>query len=147
MFDYQYKTWNLRKIAEKQKGYVEDIEKIARENTDFRRVLFTSKHNQLVVMSLKPEEDIGNEVHKVDQFFRIEEGSGEVVIEGNKQSIKPGSVMVIPAGVHHNIINTSNDFLKLYTIYSPPNHRLDTLHKTKDEALADKEHFDGKTNV
>ena len=127
------------------KGYVQDIEAIAVENDEFRRVLYTAKHSQLVVMALKPTEEIGAEVHKLDQFFRIEQGTGEAVLNGVRTKIKAGFAVLVPAGTNHNIINTGNVPLKLYTLYSPPNHRDGVVHHTRAEADADSEHFDGKT--
>ena len=112
------------------KGYVRSIEKAARQNATFRTVLYTAKNCQLVVMSLKPGEDIGEEVHKLDQFFRVEEGEGKAVLA---------------AGTRHNIINGPAGRMKLYTLYAPPNHRDGIVHTTKADAEADKEHFDGKT--
>ncbi len=128
------------------KGYVQDIEAIAIGNDHFRRVLYTAKHCQLVVMALKPDEDIGAEVHKLDQFFRVEAGSGEAVLDGVRTAIQAGSAVVVPAGAKHNIINTGKEPLKLYTIYSPPNHRDGVTHRTRADAEADTEHFDGKTS-
>lgn len=129
------------------KGYVTNIEKDSLENEDFRRVLYTGPNSQLVLMSLEPEEEIGMEVHTLDQFFRIEEGTGKAIIDGVEHVIEDGSAVVIPAGAQHNIINTSTDhMLKLYTIYSPADHKDQTVHHTKEEAMADSEdHFDGKT--
>lgn len=129
------------------KGYVTNIEQATKENENFRRVLYTAKHSQLVLMSLKPGEDIGEEVHdNVDQFFRIDAGEGKAIIEGEEHDIENGDAIVIPSGTKHNIINTSVDEpLKLYTIYSPPNHRDGVIHATKEEAETDDEHFDGKT--
>lgn len=127
------------------KGFVKDIEGIAVENGAFRRVLYTAKHTQLVVMALKPQEEIGAEVHKEDQFFRVEEGSGEVIIDGVRTPIKDGFAVIVPAGAKHNIINTGSAPLKLYTLYSPPHHRDGVVHATRAEAEADSEHFDGKT--
>lgn len=123
-------------------GYVTNIEEKTKSNTNFRQVLFTGKHSQLVVMALQPGEDIGMEVHpNVDQFFRVEEGSGKVVIDGEESEIKDGTAIVVPAGAEHNVINTGDEILKLYTIYSPPNHPDGTIHKDKTEALAaEKEH-------
>ncbi len=123
-------------------GYIEDIEKKTLENNNFREVLFTGKHMQLVVMSLKPGEDIGQEVHEtVDQFFRIEQGECKVVVNGKEDVLKEDMVAIVPAGVLHNLINTSNVNLKLYTIYSPPNHPDGTVHKDKAEAEEyEKEH-------
>lgn len=130
------------------KGYIVNIEKETRENNFFRKVLFTNHHSQLVLMSLKPKEEIGEEVHdNLDQFFRFEEGEGKVVIEGEEFLIEDGFAAVIPAGTKHNVINTSSETpLKLYTIYSPPNHQDGTIHKTKEEAESSEEHFDGKTS-
>ena len=127
------------------KGYLQDIESIATKNTDFRRVLYTTKQSQLVLMALKPGEEIGAEVHKSDQFFRVEEGSGEAVLDGVRTPIHAGFAVVIPGGAKHNIINTGTVPMKLYTIYSPPNHRDGVVHHTRAEAEADNEHFDDKT--
>jgi mannose-6-phosphate isomerase-like protein (cupin superfamily) len=117
-------------------GYVAHIEKKTLKNKYFRQVLFTAKNLQLVVMALKPSEDIGMEVHlKVDQFFRIEEGAGKVIINGVSKKFKAGDVIIVHQGTSHNIINTSKtDWLKLYTIYTPPNHRDGVIHKTKKDA-------------
>ena len=128
------------------KGYVQDIESVAIENGDFRRVLYTARNCQIVVMALKPKEDIGAEVHKLDQFFRVEQGHGEVVLDGVKTTIQAGYAVVVPAGAMHNIINTGTEPMKLYTIYSPPNHRDGVIHHTRADAEADTEHFDGKTS-
>jgi mannose-6-phosphate isomerase-like protein (cupin superfamily) len=129
-----------------KKGFVGNIEDISVKNDDFRHVLYTAKHSQLVVMALKPAEEIGAETHKnSDQFFRIEEGSGEAVVNGVKSAIGPGFALVVPAGALHNVINTGSAPLKLYTIYSPPIHRDGVIHHTRAEAESDKEHFDGKT--
>jgi len=127
------------------KGYVINIEEGAKENNDFRIVLYTAKNSQLVLMSLKAGEEIGMEMHTLDQFFRVEKGEGKAVIEGVEHEIKDGSAIVIPAGTNHNIINTGSQEMKLYTIYSPPNHRDGVIHSTKEIAEADDEHFDGKT--
>jgi mannose-6-phosphate isomerase-like protein (cupin superfamily) len=127
------------------KGYVQDIESIAVKNVDFRQVLYTAKNCQLVVMALKPQEGIGAEVHKLDQFFRVEEGTGEAVLNGVRTPIRAGFAVVVPAGVNHNIINTGSVPLKLYTLYAPPNHRDGVVHHTRADAEADNEHFDGKT--
>lgn len=124
-------------------GYVANIEKKSLENKYFREVLFTGPHSQLVLMSIAPGDDIGMETHKnVDQFFRIESGVGQAILDGKKYDLEDGSAVVIPAGTEHNIINKSkSEPLKVYTIYSPPNHPDDTIHKTKAEALAyEKEH-------
>jgi mannose-6-phosphate isomerase-like protein (cupin superfamily) len=128
------------------KGFVQDIEGLAVRNADFRRVLYTAKHCQLVVMALKPKEDIGSEIHELDQFFRVEEGSGEAILDGVRTAIRAGFAIVVPAGATHNIINTGNTPLKLYTLYSPPNHRDGVVHPTRADAEADSEHFDGKTS-
>ena len=127
------------------KGFVGRIEKAAQKNETFRTVLYTAKNCQLVVMSLKPGEGIGAEVHKLDQFFRVEEGEGKAVLHGIEHRIKPGLAILVPAGTRHNIINGPAGPMKLYTLYVPPNHRDGVVHATKAEAEADKEHFDGKT--
>lgn len=121
-------------------GYIINIEDRALSNKYFREVLFTGRHNQLVVMSLAPGEDIGMEIHPdVDQFIRIEAGKGRAILNGEEHDLEDGSAIVIPAGTQHNIVNRSQkEPLKLYTIYSPPEHRDGTIHKTKAEALADK---------
>ena len=108
-------------------------------------MLYTARHCQLVVMALKPREEIGAEVHKLDQFFRVEAGNGDAVLDGVKTAIGPGFAVVVPAGTNHNIINTGSVPLKLYTIYAPPNHRDGVIHHTRNDAEADVEHFDGKT--
>ncbi|OPY62455.1 MAG: Cupin domain protein [Syntrophorhabdaceae bacterium PtaU1.Bin034] len=126
------------------KGYVIDIEKATEENTFFRKVLFTAPNSQLVVMSLKPGEEIGTEVHELDQFIRIEEGNGRAVLDGVEHAIEDDWAVVIPAGTTHNIINTGSEPMKLYTIYSPPEHPEGTIHKTKEEAMAaEREHHSG----
>jgi mannose-6-phosphate isomerase-like protein (cupin superfamily) len=119
-------------------GYVTDIEEKTSSNRNFRTVLFTTSRSQLVVMNLGPKEDIGSEVHHdVDQFIRIEAGEGMAVLDGKEYALKDGSAVVIPAGVEHNIINISaKEDLRLYTIYTPPEHKDGTVHKTKAEALA-----------
>jgi mannose-6-phosphate isomerase-like protein (cupin superfamily) len=128
-------------------GFAANLEEETRKNTDFRRVLYTGKNSQLVLMSLKPGEDIGLETHgDVDQFFRFEEGSGVVEIDGTSHAVTNGSGVIVPCGAMHNVTNTSeNGSLKLYTIYSPPEHQDKVIRKTKHEALSDEEHFDGKT--
>ncbi|MGH7784893.1 MAG: cupin domain-containing protein [Candidatus Binatia bacterium] len=116
------------------------------KNKDFRRVLYTAKNSQLVLMSLRPREEIGEETHTLDQFIRVEAGDGVAILDGVKHQISDGSAVVIPAGTKHNIINASaTGELKLYTLYSPPEHRDGTIHPTKADALAHEEHFDGKT--
>ena len=127
------------------KGYVQDIESLAVRNDKFRQVLYTAKNCQLVIMSLRPQEDIGAEIHKVDQFFRVEEGSGEAVLNGVRTAIHAGFAIIVPAGTNHNIINTGSVPLKLYTIYAPPNHRDGVVHETRADAEGDKEHFNGQT--
>ncbi|NLI74501.1 MAG: cupin domain-containing protein [Euryarchaeota archaeon] len=131
-----------------KKGFMTDIEKDTLDNADFRRVLYTSKFSQLVLMSLKPGEEIGAEVHDdIDQFFRFEAGEGKVIIDDTTYPVKDGSAVIAPRGANHNVINTSKDTdLKLYTIYSPPEHQHGVIHKTKADAEADDEHFDGKTS-
>ncbi len=127
------------------KGFVQDIEGIALKNEAFRRVLYTAKNCQLVVMALEPKGEIGMEVHTLDQFFRVEEGAGEAILDGVRTAIQAGFAVLVPAGTNHNIINTGSVPLKLYTLYAPPNHRDAVVHHTRDEAEADSEHFDGKT--
>jgi mannose-6-phosphate isomerase-like protein (cupin superfamily) len=144
----EYKTGkspSKNKIGAVMKGYLQDIEGIATKNTDFRRVLYTTKQSQLVLMALKPGEEIGAEVHKSDQFFRVEEGSGEAVLDNVTTEVRAGFGVVVPGGAKHNIINTGAAPMKLYTIYSPPNHRDGVVHHTRADAEADNEHFDGKT--
>jgi mannose-6-phosphate isomerase-like protein (cupin superfamily) len=127
------------------KGYIKNIEDITVENNDFRQVLYTAKNCQLVVMALKPKEEIGMEVHKLDQFFRVEAGTGEAILNGVHTAIKAGFAVLVPAGAKHNIVNTGSVPLKLYTLYAPPNHRDGVVHKTRAAAEKDDEHFDGKT--
>ena len=127
------------------KGYVSNIEKESLENSDFRRVLYTAKNSQLVLMNLKPGEDIGEEIHTLDQFIRVEAGEGKAVLDGVEHAIADGSAVVVPAGVKHNVINTGSADMKLYTLYSPPEHQDGTIRKTKAEALSNEEHFDGRT--
>jgi mannose-6-phosphate isomerase-like protein (cupin superfamily) len=127
------------------KGFIKNIENLAVSNSDFRQVLYTAKNCQLVLMALKPKEDIGAEVHKLDQFFRVEEGSGEAVLDGLTTAINAGFAVLVPAGTKHNIINTGSIPMKLYTLYSPPNHRDGVVHHARADAEVDKEHFDGKT--
>jgi mannose-6-phosphate isomerase-like protein (cupin superfamily) len=127
-------------------GFAANLEDETRKNADFRRVLYTGKYSQLVLMCLKPKEDIGEETHDdVDQFFRFEEGEGVVVIDGVKNPVKNGSGVIVPSGAKHNVVNTSKTkALKLYTMYSPPEHQDRVVRKTKQEALAREEHYDGK---
>ncbi|MEK6875632.1 MAG: cupin domain-containing protein [Nanoarchaeota archaeon] len=129
------------------KGFVSKIEKDTLKNNNFRKVLYTSKYSQLVLMNLKPKEEIGMEVHEEnDQFFRFEKGQGKCIIDGNEYKIEDGFAVVVPAGAQHNIINTSDkEELKLYTIYSPANHKDGILRATKEEAISNEAEFDGKT--
>lgn len=128
-----------------KKGYFGNIERLTRENTDFRKVLYTAEHCQLVLMSLKPGEEIGMEVHADnDQFFRFEQGTGKVIINETEYVVSDGDAIIVPAGSNHNVINALDDSdLKMYTIYSPAHHEDGTIHKTKEEVVEEK--FDGKT--
>ena len=130
-----------------KKGYKENIEKLTLENSNFRKVLYTGPHSQLVLMSLRPKEEIGLEVHgDNDQFFRFEKGQGKVLIDGNEYMVGDGDVAIVPAGAEHNVINVSEgEDLKLYTIYSPAHHQDGVIRATKAEAEADSPEFDGKT--
>jgi mannose-6-phosphate isomerase-like protein (cupin superfamily) len=132
---------------EMKKGFSANLEAETRKNMDFRRVLYTGRYSQLVLMRLTPGEDIGEETHDdVDQFFRFESGEGMVMIDGTKHVVKDGSGVIVPSGAKHNVINTSKtEDLRLYTIYSPPEHQDKVVRKTKQEALAKEEHFEGKT--
>lgn len=125
------------------KGHIINIDEATKENTDYRRVLFTTKNSQLVVMSLKPKEEIGIEVHHLDQFIYIEAGSGVAVLGGVESKIREGDAVIIPQGVEHNIINTGQNELKIYTVYAPPEHKDGVVEKTKADEY--EEHFDGKT--
>jgi mannose-6-phosphate isomerase-like protein (cupin superfamily) len=128
------------------KGFVDDIEHLTEENPYFRRVMYTGKNLQLVLMSIEPGEDIGEEVHPDrDQFFRIEEGKGEVWIDDRRAKIEGDFAIVVPAGARHNIRNTGHKALKLYTVYGPPEHAEGTVHATKKDAMASHEHFAGVT--
>jgi mannose-6-phosphate isomerase-like protein (cupin superfamily) len=125
-------------------GVVDDIETRTEENADFRRVLYTGKNMQLVLMALRPGEEIGEEVHiDRDQFFRVEVGEGEVWIDGQQSRIESAMAIVVPAGARHNVRNTGDGPLKLYTIYAPPEHLDRTVHRTRADAKAAHEHFDG----
>jgi mannose-6-phosphate isomerase-like protein (cupin superfamily) len=131
------------------KGYVENIEEATVANEDFRRVLYTGKNLQLVLMTLKPGEEIGEEIHEdIDQFFRVEEGQGTIYIDGNASEIEDDFAAIVPAGARHNVVNTGAEPLKLYTLYGPPEHKHGTVHKNKDQAERDHEndHFDGETS-
>ncbi|MDP2801734.1 MAG: cupin domain-containing protein [Phreatobacter sp.] len=128
------------------KGFVDDIEKLAEENDDFRQVLYTGKYLQLVRMSLHPGEEIGDEMHKNgDQFFRVEKGKGQIVIDGKTHKIKSDDAIVVPAGSRHNLINTGDKSLKIYTLCGPPNQLDQLIQTTKAEASASKEAFAGAT--
>jgi mannose-6-phosphate isomerase-like protein (cupin superfamily) len=131
----------------KAHGFVSDIEDLTNKNKAFRQVLYTGKKSQLVIMSLEPGEEIGMETHEdTDQFFRVDSGVGMVIIDGHKYKITDGTGIVVPAGAEHNVINISKDKeLKLYTIYSPPEHKDKTFRETKQDAETKKEHFDGET--
>lgn len=125
-------------------GYVGNIEEEALNNEFFRKVIYTARFSQLVVMSLNPDEEIGEEVHTLDQFIRIEKGTGKAILNGEEIELKDGSSVVVPAGTRHNIVNISSvEKMKLYTVYSPPQHKIGTIHKTKGDAMLDEEdHFD-----
>jgi len=125
------------------KGYITHIEEETKSNNDYRRVVYTAKHHQLVLMSIAVGEEIGEEVHHLDQFFRFESGEGKVVIDGVEHNIKDGDAVIVPEGALHNVINTGSTPLKLYTIYAPPNHVDGTVQATKADEY--EEHFDGKT--
>jgi mannose-6-phosphate isomerase-like protein (cupin superfamily) len=128
------------------KGFVDDIERLTEENQHYRRVLYTGHHLQLVLMALKPGEEIGEEVHDDrDQFFRVEAGEGELVVDGARHRVAADFAMIVPAGARHNVRNVGQEPLKLYTVYGPPEHRRDVVQRTKAEAEGDHEHFDGKT--
>ena len=128
------------------KGFTANIEKLTLENTNFRKVLYTDKNTQLVLMSLLKGEDIGEEVHDVDQFLRIEQGTGTAILNGISHPLEDGSVVIVPAGTKHNVINSEQDEMKIYTLYMPPHHKDGVVHKTKIEAEADTtDFFDGKT--
>jgi len=127
-------------------GYVENIEKLALENENFRKVLYTDKNSQLVLMSLLPKEEIGEEIHDVDQFLRVEKGSGITILNNISHELADGSAIIVPAGTKHNIVNTGDTQMKLYTLYMPPHHKDGIVHKTKSDAEKDKtDDFDGKT--
>lgn len=126
-------------------GYIANIEKLSLENDNFRKVLYTDKNSQLVLMSLLAGEEIGEEVHDVDQFLRVEKGTGKAILNDISSDISDGSVVVVPVGTKHNIVNTGSTPMKLYSLYMPPHHRDGVVHKTKAEGEADGEHFDGKT--
>ena len=129
------------------RGYIDDIEDRTEENDDFRRVLYTGKQMQLVLMALQPGEEIGEEVHgDRDQFFRVEKGEGEVWIDGARTTIEGDTAIIVPAGARHNVRNTGKTPLKLYTLYAPPEHVDKTVHVTRADAMKSGEHFDGRTS-
>lgn len=125
------------------KGFITNIEKDTLENTDYRRVLYTAQHCQLVLMSIEPGDEIGEEVHGLDQFIRLEAGSATVILNDESHDVPADSAIVIPAGVRHNVINSGTETLKLYSVYAPPEHKDQTVHATKAEEQ--EEHFDGVT--
>jgi len=125
------------------KGYLANIERATLDNTDYRRVLYTAKNSQLVLMSIEPGDEIGEETHHLDQFIRFEAGVAKVMLDGVEHTVEDDWAVVIPAGTKHNVINTGDTPLKLYSIYSPPEHKDGTLHATKAEEK--EEHFDGVT--
>jgi len=125
------------------RGFVGNIEEETLKNDFFRNVLYTDERVQLVVMALRPGEDIGMEVHGLDQFIRVEQGQGRAILDGQEYNIQDGTAVIVPAGTNHNIVNTGQEALKLYTLYAPPNHAPGTVHKTKAEAQAAEEHYEG----
>lgn len=126
-------------------GFVNNIEELALNNSDFRRVIYTTHNSQLVLMSIPAGSDIGLEVHDVDQFLRVEAGKGQAILNDIPHDIKDGSAIVVPTGTKHNIVNTGSSDMKLYTLYTPPHHKDGTVHKTKADAEGSEEHFDGQT--
>ena len=129
------------------KGFIGNIEERTAANRDFRHVIYTGSHLQLVLMTLQPGKDIGEEVHEdTDQFFRVEQGKGEVVVDGKKTKIEAGTAIVVPAGARHNITNKGDEPLTMYTLYGPPQHADGTVHRTKGEAESSTEHFAGVTS-
>ena len=135
-----------KKLDKGNPGFLGDIEDLTIKNDYFRNVLFTTSNSQLVVMSVAPGDDIGSEVHDLDQFIRFEKGKGKVILGDYEKEVSDGDAIVVPQGVRHNVINTSEtEPLKLYAVYSPPNHKKGTIHKTKEDAK--EEHFDGETDV
>jgi len=125
------------------KGFITNIEQNTLENTDYRRVLYTAKNSQLVLMCIEPNDEIGEEIHELDQFIRLESGSATVVLNDEKYEVPTDSAVIIPAGVKHNVINTGDQPLKLYSLYAPPEHKDQTVHVTKADER--EEHFDGVT--
>lgn len=136
---------NMSQSNSQKKGYVVNIDQAAKQNTNFRKVLYTAKSSQLVLMSLKPGEEIGMEVHHLDQFIRIEAGQGKAILNGVSHDISDGSAIVVPEGTQHNIVNTGTTDMKLYTVYSPPDHIDGLVHPTKADALKSDPPYDGKT--
>ena len=135
-----------KKLDKGNPGFLGDIEDLTIKNDYFRNVLFTTSNSQLVVMSVAPGDDIGSEVHDLDQFIRFEAGKGRVILGDYEKEVSDGDAIVVPQGVRHNVINTSEtEPLKLYAVYSPPNHKKGTIHKTKADAK--EEHFDGETDA
>lgn len=132
--------------AATKKGFIGDIEELTTGNSNFRQVLYTGEHLQLVLMSLRPGEEIGEEVHsEIDQFIRVEQGRGQAIIDSVRHEIEDDSAVVVPAGARHNVVNTGAEPLKLYTVYGPPEHRDGVVRASKAEAVATDDHFDGKT--
>lgn len=129
-------SWNM-------KGFLTNIEQATKENADYRRVLYTAKHSQLVLMSLKPGEEIGEEVHQLDQFIRFEQGQGQAILDGVPCEVKADDALIVPEGTRHNVVNTGAEDMKLYTLYAPPAHKDGTVEHTK--ADEHEEHFDGIT--
>ncbi len=129
-----------------KRGYHANIESLTKDNDNFRKVLYTADHMQLVLMSLKPGEEIGMETHPDnDQFFRFESGEGKVFVNGNEYEVVDGDTVIVPCGSEHNVVNTGSNDLKMYTIYSPAHHRDGTIHSTKTDAMSDDEEFNGET--
>lgn len=129
------------------RGFIVDIEKETLENENFRKVLYTAENSQLVVMTIPVGGEIGMETHHLDQFIRIEQGEAEVFLDDDKGEAEADFAIVIPAGTKHNVVNTGQTELKLYSVYSPPEHKHGTIHKTKEEAMENEEHFDGVTSI
>ncbi len=127
------------------KGYTGNIEKETEQNDKFRKVLYTAKNSQLALMNIEAGEEIGEEIHDLDQFICVKKGRGRALLNGEEQSVAEGWAVVVPAGARHNIINDGEEDLKLYTVYSPPEHRDGVIHETREEAMEDEEHFDGNT--
>jgi len=140
------KVCKVKKTPPKKSGFLVNIEQDTIDNTDYRRVLYTTKNSQLVLMSVEPGDEIGEESHDLDQFIRFESGEGSISLNGFEHSVKDGDAIVVPEGVSHNIINTSDTkSLKLYAVYSPPNHKQGTIHRTKADEK--EEEFDGETDL